>query len=160
MQPPRFFRIGLIFTTLGFYALVWWHPHWLSAWGIRLPAGQWFVDTDVLLAASDAHALGRDEPLWYSDWWLQLHALGLSRADTLGLGLGLAVVFLLVALLVLRPENLSEAVFCWLVLCSPPVLLGVNRANMDLLIFAGLALAGWLLTHPARTLRWLTPLVI
>ena len=160
MRTARLPLIGLMLATVGLYASVWWHPQWLAAWGIRLAEGRWFVDTEVLLAASDAHALGQDQPLWYSDWWLRMHALGLGRTDTVWLGLGLAALFLVVAFLTLRPQTPGEAVFCWLVLCSPPVLLGVNRANMDLLIFAGLALAGWLLAHEARPLRWLAPLVI
>jgi len=160
MRPARRHWFGFILLTVGSYAVLWCRPQWLAAWGIRLPQGRWFVDTEALLIASDAHALGRDEPLWYSDWWLRMHALGLDRGDTTALGLGIVVGFLVVAFLVLRPRSLPELVFCWLVLCSPVVLLGVNRANMDLFIFDVLALAGWLLVHRTRFVRWLAPVVV
>jgi hypothetical protein len=171
MSTARRLWFGLIGLTLGCYAAVWQWPAVLAVLGIRLPRGHWFVDTYALLAASDAFALGLNPyvnnpldllnvPHWYSDWWFWLHDLGLSRADAGWLGAGVVLLFLLAALLLLRPQNRTELLLHWLVLCSPPVLLGANRANADLLIFAALALAGWLLTRPVRALRLLGPLVI
>lgn len=163
--------LGLIVLTLSCYAAFWCRPEWLAVWGIRLPLGHWFVDTYALLAASDAFALGLNPyennpldllkvPHWYSDWWFWLHDVGLTRADAAWLGGSLVLVFLVVALLVLRPRNYGEMAYCGLVLCSPPVLLGANRANVDLLIFSAVALAGWLLTQHTRALRLLAPPVI
>ncbi len=171
MNAARRFWFGLIGLTLGCYAAVWQWPAVLAVLGIRLPRGYWFVDTYALLAASDAFALGLNPyvnnpldllnvPHWYSDWWFWLHDFGLSRADTRWLGPVVVLLFLLAALLLLRPQRRGEMVFHWLALCSPPVLLGANRANMDLLIFAALALAGWLLTRPVRALRLLAPPII
>lgn len=72
----------------------------------------------------------------------------------------MVLFYLLAALLLLRPRTRAEMLLHWLALCSPPILLGANRANLDLLIFAALALVGWLLTRPVRALRLLAPPVI
>lgn len=171
MKAPRNYWFGLIGLTAGLYAVVGIRPELMVNLGVRLPLGYWFVDIHALLAASDAFALGLNPyeynpldvlhvPHWYSDWWFWLHDAGLNRAHTPWLGLGIVGLFLVSALLVLRPRDFPEMLFHWLALCSPPVLLGVTRANVDLLIFSGLALAGWLLTQNRRALRLLAPPVI
>lgn len=142
-------------------ALVVRFPLVLTALGVEPPAGWWFVDTYALLASSDAVALGLDPyapnpldllhvPHWYSDWWFGLAALGLTRADTYAVGAAIVGVFLASAVWLLRPARLPEAVFAWLVLSSPPFLLGVNRANADLLVCALMVLLVWLLTRAPR----------
>ena len=162
---------GLIVLTVGTYAVLWRWPEIFGAWGIRLPLGHWFVDTFALLAASDAFAQGLNpyesnpldllkQPHWYSDWWFRLQALGLTRVDAPWLGFGLVLVFLLAALLVLRPESCAEMLLGWLALCSPALALGVNRANFDLFIFAALALAAWLLLRSPRGVRLAVPPLI
>ena len=147
--------------ALGYTVLVWW-PVVMTALGVEPPAGWWFVDTYALLAASDTVALGLNPyvpnpldllgvPHWYSDWWFLCGSLGLTRADVYWLGAGIVGLFLVSAILVLRPRNGSESLVAWLALCSPPVILGVNRANADLLIFSIMALLGWVL---ASLRRW------
>lgn len=177
MNPPttvtktRDYRWGFIVLTLGTYALFGRWPEMFAAWGIRLPLGHWFVDTSALLSASDAFAAGLNPyesnpldvlkvPHWYSDWWFSLHDLGLTRADAPWLGFGLVIVFLVAVFLLVKPANFAGMLFSWLTLCSPAVLLGANRANIDLLIFAALALAAWLLTRPVRAWRLLVPPLI
>lgn len=159
---PRVVLGGLFaVAVLGAYALAVRFPLVLTALGVEPPAGWWFVDTYALLAASDAVALGLDPyapnpldllhvPHWYSDWWFGLAALGLTRADTYAVGAVIIGVFLVSAGWLLRPARLPEAVFAWLVLASPPFLLGVNRANADLLVCALMGLLAWFLARAPR----------
>ncbi|HTL67703.1 MAG TPA: glycosyltransferase family 87 protein [Lacunisphaera sp.] len=132
----------------------------MEPWGIPILNGAWFADLRTLLVNSDAHAAGLGTLMWYSDWWYHLHDLGLRAADTRWLGLVCGAAFLGAVFLLLRPVNFREALYGWLVVCSPPVLLGFNRANVDLPIIAGLILAGWLLTRDRRWLRALVPVWI
>lgn len=153
-------RVGFIVATLGLYTLVWLRPELMEPWGIPILNGAWFADLHTLLVTSDAHAAGLGTLLWYSDWWYHLHDLGLDAADTRWLGLVCGAGFLGAVFLLLRPGNFREALYGWLVVCSPPVLLGFNRANVDLPIIAGLILAGWLLTRDRPWLRALVPVWI
>lgn len=153
-------RIAFIVGTVGLYSLVWFKPGLMAPWGIRLHEAGWFVDLHSLLNASDSRAAGADIIQWYPDWWYRLHDLGLHAADARWLGLASGAMFLLAAFLMLRPRRIGEAVYCWLVVCSPPVLLGFNRANVDLPLVAALALVGWLLSRERPLLRAFAPILI
>jgi hypothetical protein len=171
-RPRRIFQVGLfgLAAAVGYTVLVW-RPVVMTALGVEPPAGWWFVDTYALLAASDMAALGLDPyvpnpldllgvPHWYSDWWFLIGHLGLTRFDVYWLGAGVVGLFLASAILVLRPRNGSEALVAWLALCSPPVILGVNRANADLLIFSIMALLGLALASPRRWVWWQGPWLV
>lgn len=162
--PRRLVHGGLFaLAVLLTQALVVQFPVVLTALGVEPPAGWWFVDTYALLASSDAVALGLDPyvpnpldllhvPHWYSDWWFGLAALGLTRAHAYAVGATIVGVFLAAAICHLRPLRRREAVFAWLVLSSPPFLLGVNRANADLLVCAFMILLAGILTRAPRRL--------
>ena len=113
-----------------------------------------FLDLHGLLAANDAARAGANpylpnqldlyhRPLVYTEWWLALGAFGLTRADTLWLGWVLLGATLLAAVAIVRPRGRCEGMAFLLWLVSPAMLLTVNRANNDLVIFvvmtAGLA---------------------
>ncbi len=127
------------------------------AWlGIPLAQGRWFADLYSLLATSDAFALGLDPyrpnpldplhaPHWYTDWWFWLHDIGLTRSDASWLGLAGNLLFLAATVVLLRPAGGGEILVGWLLVASPAVLLGLNRANPDLVIVALFALAAGLL---------------
>lgn len=112
---------------------------------------RWFLDSHAVLAASDAVRAGFDplkpnpldvfqRPHVYSDWWLGLGDLGLTREDNFLVG-GLWVLGFLAALfLTVRPRSVGEALWLVLLAGSPPVMLGIIRANNDLVVFAVLAL--------------------
>lgn len=110
-----------------------------------------FLDSHAILAAGDAVRAGLDpwkpnpldtlgRPHSYSSWWLFTATLGLSRDDNAWIGPLWQITFLLTALLILRPSSSREMLLAAAVLFSPPVLLGVSRANNDLPVFALLAL--------------------
>ena len=112
--------------------------------------GVWFLDTFAILASSDAVARGLDpyvpnpldyfaRPHVYTHWWLRLHDLGLTRASNFWVGLTVVAAFFLTAVAGLRPRSWRELIWFGAMLGSPPVLLAVNRANNDLVIFVLLA---------------------
>lgn len=112
--------------------------------------GVWFLDLHAILASCDAVAAGLDpyaanpldyfgRPHVYAHWWLELGRFGLTRGDTLPLGLALVTAFYVVAIAALRPRQPGEVVWTLGVLCSPPILLALDRANIDLVIFILLA---------------------
>ena len=135
--------LGLLAAAyFGFFAL---HPDLYFSLGVNHYDG-WFIDTFALLASNDALARGLDpyapnpldyfhRPHVYSHWWLHLRDLGLTRADTLWLGLGLVGTFLVAAMARLRPRTPGQVWWYAAVLCSSPVVLAVDRGNNDLVIF-------------------------
>lgn len=138
----------------------------LSPWLQRklgvLDNGRWFVDSYALLATSDAVRQGIDPALpnpldiyqrahSYTHWWFALGKLGLTRADTFLLGGTMVVLFLMTVFLNLAPRSRGELTWNVVLLLSPPVLLALNRANNDLLVFAVLGIALWLARRPVGT---------
>jgi hypothetical protein len=129
--------------------------------------GVWFLDSFALLASNDALAVGRDpylpntldyfhRPHGYSHWWLRLGDLGLTRAHNVWLGLVWVVGFFVAACAFLRPVARGEVLWYLVVLCCPPVLLAVNRANNDLVVFVLLAPVVPCLLSASRPLRLLS----
>ncbi len=112
----------------------------------------WFLDSYAVLAASDAHQAGLDaaavghfdplgRPHRYSDWWYGLGWMGVSRDDNFAFGLVCVGMALAAAVATFRVTSWSAMVWALLVLLSPAVFLGFNRANNDLVIFGLLGLA-------------------
>ena len=82
--------------------------------------------------------------LIYGKGVLWMGRLGLNRltvADTVWLGFGLAAAFLLSLGLTLRVSRPWHALYYGLLIFSPPIFLGLERGNLDLLIFAALVVA-------------------
>ncbi|HWA28324.1 MAG TPA: glycosyltransferase 87 family protein [Lacunisphaera sp.] len=150
----------------GLVALVWLacfrFPMVWVATGIG-ESGRPFMDLHGILAACDASRAGVDpflpndfdpyhRPHVYSTWWLALGRLGLGRSDTLWLGSALVAAVLLMAVIVVRPQTRHEGVALFLFLASPAVLLAVNRANNDLVVF--LLVGCGLLCFRRENLAW------
>ena len=123
-----------------------------------------FLDLYALLAGCDATRLGLNpllpnpldpyhRPFGFSDWWFELARLGLGREDTLWLGTVLVAVTLLVAVAMVRPANRREGWLLGLLLISPAVLLAVNRANHDLVVFLLLGLGLFCFRSPGGPAR-------
>lgn len=135
----------LVLVLLAYWGVMATHPGWLSYVGVR-HYGVWFIDLSAILAANDALAQGLDvygrnpldffgRPHVYSDWWLVLGRCGLTRADAIWLGLTIGLAFFAAAAARLRPRSRGELLWYLAVLGSPPLLLAVERANNDLVIF-------------------------
>ncbi len=153
--PRLVFIAGTLLVLMGWTLL----PQARALAGI-VDFGRWFLDSRAVLAAGDAVRAGLDplkpnpldvfnRPHVYSDWWLGLGKLGLTRADNFLVG-GLWVLgFLATLFLTVRPRSRTEALWLALLAGSPPVILALVRANNDLVIFAVLA-AGLLALRTER----------
>jgi len=151
--PPRY---GSVWWLAGLPLLVWmagaiW-PRLLVTLGIY-DYGKVYLDSYAVLAALDAMRAGADphavnhldvllRPHVYSDWWLSLRWLGLTREHNFLVGTAWAAAFGFAAWTTARPRTWREAWWLAVLLVSPPVLLSVNRANNDLVIFVLLAGCG------------------
>jgi len=111
-----------------------------------------FADLRVITAGAESYAEGYDpmvnnpadpwnRKLSYPRIWQCLYSAGINQGHTTYLGIGLIFLFLVgVSLPFPRISNISLVSILAVVL-SPAVLLGIERANNDLLIFFLLALA-------------------
>ena len=79
-------------------------------------------------------------PANYPRMWTHFGIFGLGLGDTVPLGIALGVVFYLAALLIPGRMTAREGVLYAALLLSPATLLGVERGNVDLLMFALIAL--------------------
>jgi hypothetical protein len=140
---PRWWLIAVVAAGLSAVVLV---PRVFDTLGLP-DYGHWFLDSYAILAANDAVTAGLNPyesiPFdllkrrhAYSEWWLELRHLGLTRQHNFLFGGGCVLAFLVVAMSGARPRTLGAALGFAAVMLSPPVLLAVNRANNDLVIFA------------------------
>lgn len=119
---------------------------------LRVPAGRTplgpspFLDLRGFLSALDCLRQGIDatqsnpcDPLRrafiYPAPWLSARVLGLGAGDTLWLGLALSAAFLAAAVGLFRSTDWRRAVVAALILASPPVLLALERGNLDIVMF-------------------------
>src|ERR671910_1388926 len=111
-----------------------------------------FFDARNVAAAVECSQLGFDplvdnpcdpwgRTMFYPRVWLLLRVAGLEQRHTLLFGAVVVTVFVLSLLLLLPRLSLAEGVVVAAGACSPAVMFAVERANMDLVIFSGLALA-------------------
>ncbi len=131
----------------------------------------WFADISALLASGDAVRQGLNpytpnpldyfgRPHVYSHWWLELRHLGLTRADITWLGPLVVGLFWLATLRALRPGSLRQGCYYFLLLVAPPILLALDRANNDLVIFLVLTPLVPCLRHTSRGVRLLAPVLV
>ncbi len=160
----------LVFIVCGVMAVFAWKPGLFYSLGINT-YGRWFHDTFAILASNDAAAYGIDvylpnpldyfhRPHVYSNWWLYLGSFGLTRSDTVWLSITLDAMFLISAIIFLRPKTRGEMLWYLAVLLSPPVLLAINRANNDLVVFLVLFALPAILKSPSRLVRLCAPFLI
>lgn len=111
-----------------------------------------FFDARNVAAAVECSQLGYDpladnpcdpwgRTMFYPRVWLLLRVTGLEQHHTLLFGAMVVTVFVLSLLLLLPRLSLVEGLVVVAAACSPAVMFAVERANMDLVIFSGLALA-------------------
>jgi hypothetical protein len=78
-----------------------------------------------------------DRPENYPRVWMTASIFGLGEDDTYLIGFLIAVAFFLMAILVLsRRAPLRDALIYGLALCSPAVMFGVERGNVDIALFS------------------------
>jgi hypothetical protein len=91
-----------------------------------------------------------ERPLSYPRLWLAPADLGLGQGATVWLGGGLAAAFLVSAGAVAARLGAWDGVVFAAALCSPSVLLGLERGNPDLLVFVLVVAAVLLLRRSVR----------
>lgn len=77
----------------------------------------------------------------YPRIWRSLTGLGLGKSNTLPLGVLSVIAFYVSTFFLIGRLNYREGIFYSLVLCSPPVMLLVERGNVDIIIYSLLFLA-------------------
>src|SRR5262245_40094403 len=130
---------------------------------IGVPAGMRpiFADWHAVLIAADCHKLGRNvfvenpcdnwaRPHVYGSLWLQLGRLGLGVRDVFWLGLLINAAFMLLAVVLINPLTVGELLLGVAILLSPAIMLAIERANSDLIIFGLVVLAAWLVAGHRR----------
>ena len=169
VQPPACAAsLWLVAWVVGLTLTAWmvgalW-PHLLVAIGIY-DYGKVYLDSYAVLAAVDAVRAGADphaanqldvllRPHVYSDWWLTLRWLGVTREQNFLLGTAWGGAFVLAVMVTAQPRNRREALWLSALMVSPVVLFVLNRANNDLVIFVLLAGCSLAATAPVwwRTL--------
>jgi hypothetical protein len=111
-----------------------------------------FFDARNVAAAVECSRLGHDplvdnpcDPwgrvMFYPRVWLVLRWTGLEQRHTLLFGVVVITVFLVLLLLLLGRLSVVEGLVVAATVCSPAVMFAVERANMDLVVFSGLALS-------------------
>jgi hypothetical protein len=120
-----------------------------------------FADLHAILAAAECHdkglnvfvtnpcdALGRIHV--YGSLWLKISHLGLQSHHLFMLGLSLNLIFMLLAVFLIQPKTLGQLALSCLIVFSPAVTLGIERANNDLVVFILIALSAILLAFKTR----------
>lgn len=154
-SPVRRYRLAafvFLLALVGFVALTAHGGLW-EKFGVE-HMRPFFADTVTTLAASETWAEGGDpyednyrdpykRPHSYGPWWLWAAKFGLERRDAWWLGTLQVLAFLAAAAAVLAPRTPTRAAVALLLLLSPATLLGMERANSDLVVFVLLVLGAW-----------------
>lgn len=120
-----------------------------------------FIDLRAVATGMDSHRAGYDplvhnahDPLGralnYPRIWLLLGRVGFSERHTVPAALCLIAAFYASVLMLVGRVNVAGGVVYSLLICSPAVMLGVERGNIDLFIFTLLSAAAAVLGKP----RW------
>jgi hypothetical protein len=134
--------------------------------GVR-PASLSFADLRSVTSAWDCERHGipafptnpcdpYGRPANYPRVWISLWHLGLGEGDTVPLGVAIGVLFYIAALAVAGPLTAGGGLVYAAALLAPATLLGVERGNVDLLMFVLVAIGVLLL----RRSPWLAAIPI
>jgi len=119
-----------------------------------------FIDLAAVLGAFDCDRLTGEVSLannscftqiFYPSSWSLLTWLGLEQRNTIFLGVFFALIFYVITLIIIGRLNYQEAVVYALILCSPPVMLLVERGNVDIVIYSWLGV-GLIIIKNSRAL--------
>lgn len=147
-------RLAVVLTLGGYFLLLLalgGHSHW-GRLGV-VPISPSFGDLHGVTSGWECVRKGFDvrssnpcdpwhRALIYPSVWMAPAFLGIGQGATVALGVALAIVFFLTALcLVPRAAGVADGLVYAAVLCSPAVMLGVERGNVDLGMFVLVAAA-------------------
>jgi hypothetical protein len=147
-------------------------------WGINIwprlgvpAAPTLFFDTRVVTAGLECRRMGLDplvynpcdplgRPLNYPRAWLLLRYVGLNQSNTDALAVAFIALFLFSAFLLVGRISFGQGVLFGLALCSPSVMFGVERGNVDIVMFALVALGVILWRTRSRAGNVASPLLV
>jgi Glycosyltransferase family 87 len=135
------------------------------------PGPSLFFDTRNITAALECRRLGYDplvenpcdpwgRAMFYPRVWLLLRWLGLDQSDTLALGLLIGLLFLAAVCLLTGRISAGEGIVVAMAVCSPAVMLALERANMDVVLFSVLVAAVLLWRRGTELSRTLSPFLV
>lgn len=143
--------VGTLMTTRGYMET------WMM-WQFS-PMPQPFSDFRVITAGAESRREGHD-PLvdnvrdpWkrqmnYPRIWQQLERFGVNQSHTVPIGIGLVGAFLVSMLLWPGEMTVGTALVLMAGLLAPPVMMAMERGNIELVVFALSALAIWTVRRP------------
>jgi hypothetical protein len=138
-----FFTVILSFKAFG-STVPWAHvgvePGDTSFVDLRSVTSSWDCERRGVQAFPDNPCDPFGRPANYPRVWTQIGRVGLGQGVTVPLGIALAVLFFVSALAVVGPLTLGEGAVYAATLLAPATLLGVERGNVDLFMFALVAL--------------------
>ena len=158
-------RFLVIAALLGYFGLLYlanffvpYHEFWrkLGVPAVENP----FIDLAAVLGAFDCDRLTGEVSLannscftqiFYPSSWSLLTWLGLEQRNTIFLGVFFALIFYVITLIIIGRLNYQEAIVYALILCSPPVMLLVERGNVDIVIYSWLGV-GLMIIKNSRAL--------
>ena len=159
-----FTYVGIIFC--GFFLLLCYQFSFWPHMGIESMlvdgVAMEFSDLHGVISASECYRMGIDVYVsnpcdeWsrvhaYGSPWLALSSFGIDGGNLIILAVMLDALFLIVAFVIINPGNMAESVATCALMLSPAVLMGFERANVDLLLFVGLCFTA-VLTARSRAL--------
>lgn len=158
-------RFLVIAALLGYFGLLYlanffvpYHKFWrrIGVPAVKNP----FIDLREVLGAFDCDRLTGEVSLInnscfnqisYPSSWSSLTWLGLEQRDIIFWGVFFALIFYGITLIIIGRLNYQEAVVYALILCSPPVMLLVERGNVDIVIYSWLGV-GLIIIKNSRAL--------
>ena len=158
-------RFLVVAALLGYFGLLYlanffvpYHKFWrkLGVPAFKSP----FIDLAAVLGAFDCDRLTGEVSLAnnscftqiaYPSSWSSLTWLGLEQRNTIFLGVLFALIFYVITLIIIGRLNYREAIVYALILCSPPVMLLVERGNVDIVIYSWLGV-GLIIIKNSRAL--------
>ncbi|MGJ8638927.1 MAG: hypothetical protein ACSHYA_06000 [Opitutaceae bacterium] len=91
---------------------------------------------------------------------LHLSKLGFNLDHAIPLGVLTVLTFFALTVISIKPENWIQTLYGIVLICSPPVLLGIERANDDLVLYCLLWPIPWLLSSKHKTFGLLASTVL
>ncbi|WP_019487605.1 hypothetical protein [Kamptonema sp. PCC 6506] len=130
-----------------------------------------FADMRVIAAGAECIRLGYDvlvenpcdpwkRPMNYPRIWSIPASWGLDQSHTVILAILFGLLFFILTFVTIKRLNYIEALFYALILCSPSVMLAIERGNNDLIIFSILALSLLIMKNNAFIWRYFSYIII